>query len=96
MGAGVVGSSVTPEILLLAPPSDDVTVVELTCLLPEDRRPLEEPEELGECCEPREADRGALAPGGLPPALRGDPGGRLSATDMSAAIGDWPLPCWFT
>lgn len=87
VGAGVAGSSFTPEILL-APPSDDVTVVELTCLLPEDLRPLEEPDEFGECCDPREADRGAFAPGGLPPVLLGEPGGILSATDIRAAIGD--------
>lgn len=30
--------------------------------------------------------------GGLPPADRGLPGGKLSATDMSAAIGLWPDP----
>lgn len=46
------------------------------------------PEELGECWEPREAERGPPAPGGDPPALRGDPGGRVSATDINAAMGD--------
>lgn len=52
------------------------------------------PEELGECWDPLEADLGPPDPGGLPPALRGEPGGRLSATDMRAAIGDCPLlPC---
>lgn len=63
-------------------------------------RRLVVPVELGECCEPLEADRGTDppgppgppgAPGGLPPALRGDPGGRLSVTDMSAAMGEGPL-----
>lgn len=57
------------------------------------------PVELGECCEPLDADRGAALPGGLPPVDRGLPGGRLSATDIRAAIGLWPEPgaapdCW--
>ncbi len=45
------------------------------------------PEELGEWSEPREADRGKAELGGLPPVLLGEPGGKLSATDISAAIG---------
>ena len=49
------------------------------------------PVELGECCEPLEAERGPVGPGGLPPALRGDPGGRLSVTDIRAAMGDGPF-----
>lgn len=71
-----------------------VTVVELTCLLPEDLRPppVDEPEELGECKELREADRGIAEVGGLPPVLRGDPGGKLSVTLIRAAIGLCPLP----
>lgn len=45
------------------------------------------PEELGECREPREAERGIAELGGLPPVLLGEPGGKLSATDIKAAIG---------
>lgn len=84
----------------IAPASLDVTVVEETCLEPDDLLPLEDPAvEFGECWEPREADRGATLVGGLPPADRGLPGGRLSATDMRAAIGLCPEPavgwlCW--
>lgn len=76
----------------VAPASEEVTVVEETCREPDERRLLDEPaEELGECWEPREAERGATALlGGLPPAERGLPEGRLSATDMRAAIGLWP------
>lgn len=73
-------------------PSLELTVVELTCLLPDDLRPLDEPEELGECNEPRDADRGKAELGGLPPVLLGEPGGKLSATDIKAAIGLWLLP----
>lgn len=51
---------------------------------------LKVPVEFGECCEPLEADLGAAFPGGLPPVDRGLPGGRLSATDINAAIGLWP------
>lgn len=50
------------------------------------------PVEFGECCEPRDADRGAALLGGLPPAERGLPGGKLSATDIKAAIGLCPVP----
>lgn len=50
------------------------------------------PVEFGECCEPLEADLGATLVGGLPPVDRGLPGGRLSATDIRAAIGLWPDP----
>lgn len=57
------------------------------------------PVEFGECCEPLEADLGAALPGGLPPVDLGLPGGRLSATDIKAAIGLCPEPgatppCW--
>jgi hypothetical protein len=31
--------------------------------------------------------------GGEPPAERGEPGGSVSATDMSAAMGEGPAPC---
>lgn len=76
-----------------APASVDVTVVEETCLEPEERRLLELPaEEFGECCEPREAERGATVLGGLPPAERGLPGGRVSVTDIRPAIGLWIEP----
>jgi len=46
------------------------------------------PDELGECCDPLEADLGPV--GGLAPDL-GEPGGKLSATDMRAAMGDGPF-----
>lgn len=60
------------------------------------------PVEFGECCDPRDADLGppgawALGPdepGGLPRALCGDPGGRLSATLIRAAIGLLGPFCW--
>lgn len=58
------------------------------------------PVELGECWDPLEADRGAPLLGGLPPADLGLPGGKLSATDIKAAIGLCPVPpedcvcCW--
>lgn len=68
--------------------SVDVTVVLDTCREPDDRRPLEDPELLGECCEPREAVRGGGGPGGLGP-FRGLPGGRVSVMDMRFAIGLW-------
>lgn len=102
-----------------APASVEVTVVEETCLEPDDLRPLDEPAEetrfsnncttplgadnlpveFGECCDPLEADLGAAFPGGLPPVDLGLPGGRLSATDISAAMGLCPEPgaapaCW--
>lgn len=112
--AGVAGETPSvpwdiPSGIEPAPASVDVTVVDETCLEPDDLRPLEEPAtkmkhhhkqlvpykkrenhlpvELGECCEPLEADRGAALPGGLPPVDRGLPGGRLSATDIRAAMG---------
>lgn len=50
------------------------------------------PEELGECWLERLLDRCCGAWGGDPPAERGEPGGRVSATDISAAIGDGPAP----
>lgn len=50
------------------------------------------PEELGECNEPRDAERGRAELGGLPPVLLGEPGGKLSATDINAAMGLWLLP----
>lgn len=50
------------------------------------------PVELGECCEPLEADLGVGPLGGLPPADLGLPGGKLSATDIRAAIGLCPEP----
>lgn len=50
------------------------------------------PVEFGECWEPLEADLGATLVGGLPPVDRGLPGGRLSATDMRAAMGLCPEP----
>lgn len=68
--------------------SVDVTVVLDTCREPDDRRPLEDPELLGECCEPREAVRGGGGPGGLGP-FRGLPGGSVSVMDMRFAIGLW-------
>lgn len=104
-----------------APASVEVTVVDETCLEPDDLRPLEEPAtqlhrkittnptnffitkhlpvELGECWEPLDADLGAALPGGLPPVDLGLPGGKLSATDIKAAIGLCPEPgavpdCW--
>jgi len=46
-GSAPVGPGVPLDPALAV--SLDVTVVELTCRLPEDLRPLEEPEELGEC-----------------------------------------------
>lgn len=60
------------------------------------------PVEFGECCDPRDADLGPpgawalgpVEPGGLPRALCGDPGGRLSATLISAAIGLLGPFCW--
>lgn len=57
------------------------------------------PVELGECCEPLDADLGTALLGGLPPVDRGLPGGKLSATDIKAAIGLCPEPwagwvCW--
>lgn len=75
-----------------APASVDVTVVEETCLEPEDLLPLDEPEEFGECWLPLDALLGTPFPGGDPTAERGLPGGRLSATDMRAAMGDCPEP----
>lgn len=60
------------------------------------------PDELGECCVARVADLadwgggpfgggGATAPGGdADGALRGLPGGSVSVTDMSAAMGEGP------
>lgn len=49
------------------------------------------PEELGECWLERLAERWG-GWGGEPPAERGEPGGRVSVTDMSAAMGDGPAP----
>lgn len=57
-----------------------------TCREPEERRPLEDPELFGECCEPRDAVRGGGGPGGLGP-LRGLPGGRVSVIDIRFAMG---------
>lgn len=68
--------------------SVDVTVVLDTCREPDDRRPLEDPELLGECWEPRDAVRGGGGPGGLGP-FRGLPGGSVSVMDMRFAIGLW-------
>lgn len=48
------------------------------------------PEELGECWLERLAERCGGGCGGEPPAERGEPGGSVSATDMSAAMGDGP------
>jgi hypothetical protein len=107
--AGAVGatlSAVPPVIASLgpiAPASVEVTVVDETCREPDDLLPLDEPTrsvELGECWDPLEADRGAPLLGGLPPADLGLPGGKLSATDIKAAIGLCPVPpedcvcCW--
>lgn len=78
------GVDAPPELDCAA--SVDVTVVLETCREPDDRRPLEEPELFGECCEPREAVRGGGGPGGLGP-LRGLPGGRVSVIDIRLAIG---------
>lgn len=71
-------------------PEDDFQQCQITVFLThsEGGRWYSLPEELGECWEPREAERGPPAPGGDPPALRGDPGGRVSATDINAAMGD--------
>lgn len=77
---------------VVAPPefdcaaSVDVTVVLDTCREPDDRLPLDEPELLGECWEPREAVRGGGGPGGLGP-LRGLPGGSVSVIDIRFAMG---------
>lgn len=48
------------------------------------------PEELGECWLERLAERWGGGCGGEPPAERGEPGGNVSVTDMSAAIGEGP------
>ncbi|KPJ17300.1 hypothetical protein RR48_08791 [Papilio machaon] len=48
------------------------------------------PEELGECWLERLLERWGGGCGGEPPAERGLPGGSVSATDMSAAIGEGP------
>lgn len=78
---------------VMAPASVELTVVEETCREPDDLLPLEDPAvEFGECWEPLEADLGATLVGGLPPVDRGLPGGRLSATDMRAAMGLCPEP----
>lgn len=45
------------------------------------------PVEFGECCDPLDADLGTTLVGGLPPVDRGLPGGKLSATDIRAAMG---------
>lgn len=50
------------------------------------------PDELGECWLDRLAERWGGGCGGEPPAERGDPGGSVSVTDMSAAMGDGPDP----
>lgn len=50
------------------------------------------PDELGECWLDRLAERCGGGWGGEPPADRGDPGGRVSVTDIKAAIGDGPAP----
>lgn len=50
------------------------------------------PEEFGECWLDRLADRCCGGCGGDPPADRGDPGGNVSATDISAAMGEGPAP----
>lgn len=50
------------------------------------------PEELGECWLERLAERCGGGCGGEPPAERGEPGGNVSATDISAAMGDGPAP----
>lgn len=47
---------------------------------------------MGECWLERLAERCGGGCGGEPPAERGDPGGSVSATDMSAAIGLGPAP----
>lgn len=46
-----------------------------------------QPVELGECWDPLEVDLGTTPVGGLPPVDLGLPGGKLSATDIKAAIG---------
>lgn len=47
---------------------------------------------MGECWLERLAERGGGGCGGEPPAERGEPGGSVSATDISAAMGDGPAP----
>lgn len=71
---------------------DDTDVVDDTCREPDDRRPPFDPEELGECWLERLAERCGGGCGGEPPAERGEPGGSVSVTDMSAAIGEGPDP----
>lgn len=51
--------------------------------------------EFGLCWDPLEADLGATFVGGLPPVDLGLPGGKLSATEISAAIGFCPEPALF-
>lgn len=52
------------------------------------------PVELGECWLPLLALLGATLLGGLPPVDRGLPGGKLSATDIRAAMGLCPDAPW--